>query len=58
MKKLYVKPEVCCMDSKTGVILSTSKVFAERAGEIKQIFENGKDTKEGFISGRKAANKS
>lgn len=58
MKKVYVKPEVCCIDSKTGVIFSTSEVFAERAVEIKQIFENKKELREGFTGGRETSGKS
>ena len=58
MKKLYVKPEACCIDSKTGVVFSTSEVFAERAVEIKRIFENEKEIKEGFTDGRETAGKS
>ena len=55
MKKLYVKPEVCCIDSKKGVVFSTSEVFAEKAVEIKRIFENQNEHKEEFLSGRKVA---
>ena len=53
MKKTYRKPEVCCMNSRTGKILSTSSSFSERAVRLMSLRENERESMEEFTSERK-----
>lgn len=59
MKKNYSKPEICCVDCKTGAILSTSEMFVTKTKEMIHLLDNySENAKESMTYGKEAAMRS